>query len=343
MRAIRVFNWRTRSGSQIASEVLATDAGVSDGRERARVAPRIAAGVIAGGAVAVACFLPLFGASPYILDVGTIVLLYIPLAIGQNLVSGNTGLVTMGQAALYGVGAYVAAIASVRFGFDAPLAMLLAVVGTGIVACGIALTTVTVQGDYLMIVSLGINLIFLDVVIGGVSWSGGYVGMPGIAIPSFGPIHIDSGIGFYYLALFGTAVAIVVAEAVLHSHLGRAMEALRDDSVAATLVGIRTMPIKIGIFALAGAMSGLSGAILAYYLSYVGPSDFTTQGSLVIFEMVIIGGLGSVPGSILGAVLLIGIPELLRSVEAYSVGIGGVLIVIMMIVRPQGILGKPPA
>jgi len=284
------------------------------------------------------CLLPVVGVSAYYIFVSTVVFLYIPLAIGQNLVTGNTGVLSMGQAALYGVGAYVTAILSTRYGVSAPLALVAAVVAAGLAGVAIALTTVKVYGDYLFIVTLGVNLIFLDIV-NQAPGAGGAAGIAGVPAPSLGPLRIMTPTAFFYFGFAAVVVCILLAVVILRSRLGRAMEAVRDDALVAGTLGLREMPIKVGVSGIAGAMAGLSGGVLAYFLTFVGPQDFTTTASLLIFEMVIIGGLGSLWGSVLGAVLLIAIPEVLRSVEAYSIGIGGAAIVVMMIFRPQGIMG----
>jgi branched-chain amino acid transport system permease protein len=299
--------------------------------------------VLAGRMAAVAgiivvLLIPQFS-SPYVLLVATEVLLYIPLAIGQNLITGNTGVLAMGHAALYGVGAYTTAVLVSHLSIGLPLALLASAGAAALVGLAVSLTTVRIRGDYLFIVTIGLNLIFLEVVDQN-SWTGGATGLFGIVAPARSFLAVTTPEGFFYLSLAVTAVCLLASIAIVRSRYGRAMEAVRDDALVAATMGLKETPIKASIFAVAGAMAGLSGCVLAYFLATAGPQDFNTNTSLLIFEMVIIGGLSSLPGSILGAAVLIAVPEFLRSVQEYSLGIGGALIVLMMVVRPQGLLGS---
>jgi branched-chain amino acid transport system permease protein len=277
--------------------------------------------------------------SPYVLFVATEVLLFVPLAIGQNLITGNTGVLSMGHAALYGVGAYTTGVLVSHTHIGVPLTLLASAGAAALVGLGVSLTTQRIRGDYLFIVTIGLNFIFLDVV-NNSTWSGAATGLFAIAPPAGGLLAVTTPAGFFYLSLGVAALCVLISLAILRSRFGRTMEAVRDDPVVAATMGLKEVPIKAGIFGVAGAMAGLSGCVLAYFLGSVGPQDFNTNISLLIFEMVIIGGLGSVSGSVLGAIVLIAVPEFLRSVQEYSLGIGGVLIVVMMVLRPEGVLGS---
>lgn len=287
--------------------------------------------------------LPLVVSSRFYLHIAVIVLIYVPLVIGQNLITGNSGQVSMGHAAFYGIGAYITALAASVAELPAPIVLPLAAAGAALVGLVTGLPAIRVSGDYLFIVTIGLNLIFLDVVVQWLPVTGGSAGIPGVPLPTFGPLELRGETAFYYLALAVAALCTLAALLVLQSRFGKTVEALRDDPLAAAAVGVDATPIRVSVFVLAAAMGGLSGAVLAYYIGFVGPQSFGIAQSLLIFEMAIIGGLGSVPGSILGALLFVGLPEALRPLQDYRLGLGGLAVVVLMAVRPQGLLGRVKA
>jgi branched-chain amino acid transport system permease protein len=298
------------------------------------------AGVVAALlGVAVALALPSV-TNQYYLHVATLVLIYIPLALGQNLITGNSGQVSMGHAAFYGTGAYVTAILSVTFGWSAGAILVAAVLIVGALGFLVGLPAIRVSGDYLFIVTIGINLVFLDIVTQWVPVTGGPSGIPGVPLPTFGPIAITDYVGFYYLALVLGAASTVLILAIVHSRFGIIVEAVRDDPIAAQSCGLSLTRVKVAVFVIGAAIAALSGVTYAYFIGFVGPQDFGVIQSLLIFEMAILGGLGSVAGSIVGAFLMIGIPEILRPLQPYAVGLGGLIILVMMVRRPQGLLGE---
>jgi branched-chain amino acid transport system permease protein len=291
-------------------------------------------------AVAVAALLGLPSATDqYLLHVATLILIYVPLALGQNLITGNSGQVSMGHAAFYGTGAYVAAVLAVQHGWPAPAILLTAFFVVGTVGFLVGLPAIRVSGDYLFIVTIGVNLVFLDVVTQWVAVTGGPSGIPGLPLPSFGPLTVRDYVGFYYFALIVATSVTALILTIVHSRFGVMIEAVRDDPIAAQACGISLTPTRVTVFVVGAAVAGLSGVVYAYFIGFVGPQDFGIAQSLLIFEMVILGGLGSVPGSIIGTVLLVGIPEVLRPLQPYQLGLGGLIVLIMMVRRPQGILG----
>jgi branched-chain amino acid transport system permease protein len=278
--------------------------------------------------------------SNFYLHIGTIVLIYVPLVIGQNLITGNSGQVSMGHAAFYGVGAYVTAVLATNNELSAIIVILASLVATGLLGFIVGLPAIRISGDYLFIVTIGLNLIFLDVAIQWVDVTGGSTGIPGIPLPTFLGVELLAEGDFFYLALAIAALSTLVAVAIIHSRFGSSIEAARDDPIAANASGINLTPVRVAVFVIGAAMAGLSGSVFAYYIGFVGPQSFGVAQSLIIFEMAIIGGLGSVPGSIVGAALLIGLPEALRFLQDYRLGLGGLLVIILMAVRPEGLLGR---
>jgi ABC-type branched-subunit amino acid transport system permease subunit len=328
------------------ADVFGTD-GVAASAERSlrvrlndlfqRTSVRIVTAVIL---TAVLMAIPFAAPSQYVIHVIVICLIWIPLSIGQNLVTGNAGITAMGQAAFYAVGAYTAAILATKTDLPAPLIMLIAVASSGIVGVVISFPAVRVSGDYVFVVTLGLNLIVLDVATQWTKLTGGARGIPGIPLFSISHWAARGETGFYWVALVVAAVCVALAVAITTSRYGRTLGAIREDPMAAAASGIRKTAPRVAIVSVSAMMGGAAGSLFAYYLGFVGPTSFTTQVSLLIFEMAIIGGLGNVRGSILGTVLLIALPELLRPLQDFRLGIGGIAILILMVYRPNGILGS---
>ena len=273
------------------------------------------------------------------LHIMTVVLIYIPLALGQNLITGNSGQISMGHAAFWGIGAYVAGLLALNTGAPGLVAIFAAVMVAGAIGLVTGLPAIRISGDYLFIVTIGLNFIFLDLVIQTQELGGG-IGLA--AIPPFriGDWAATEPTGHFFLALMVALASVAVTALITTSGFGRVVEAVRDDPVAAMASGINPTPVRVAVFTVGAALAGGAGAVLAFFLSYAGPTNFPVDQSLLVFEMVIIGGLGSVPGSIVGAILLIGIPEVLRPLQEYRLGLGGLAAVILMMVRPQGLMGR---
>lgn len=284
--------------------------------------------------------LPSFLRNEFYLRMAIDVLIYIPLVIGQNLITGNSGQVAMGHAAFYGIGAYATAILTVDHAWGTVPVVLVSIAVTALVGLVTGLPAIRISGDYLFIVTIGLNLIFLDVVTQWTGFTGGASGIPGVPVPAPFGFEMLGQQRFYYFALAAAALSVIVALLMVHSRFGKTIEAVRDDPVAAVASGMSLVRTRIIVFSVGAGMAGMSGSVLAFQLGFVGPQSFQFLVSLLIFEMAIIGGLGNVVGSVVGAGLLVILPEVLRSVQDYRVGIGGLAILVLMVLRPQGLLGS---
>lgn len=274
-----------------------------------------------------------------LVQISTLVLIYMPLAVGQNLITGNSGQISFAHAAFWGIGAYTTALLTLHTSTPHLVVMVAAFAVTAALGLLTGLPAIKISGDYLFIVTVALNFIFLDVVSQNESL-GGSVGLAGIPRFSIGGWEAASPKAMYFVVLVAVAAVIGATWLLTSSRFGKVMEAVRDDPIAAVSTGINPTPVRVAAFAFGAGIAGVSGALLAHFLIFVGPGSFGVDQSLLIFEMVIIGGLGTIPGSILGAILLIGLPELLRPLQDYRLGLGGLAAVIMMIARPQGLLGR---
>lgn len=276
----------------------------------------------------------------YIFRIIISVIIDIPLALSQNLITGFAGMLALGQAAFYGLGAYTSALLVMHLGLPWPVALLAA----GLVACvfGILLSfpCLRVGSDYLTLMTIGFGQIFYIVALNWMELTRGPMGLPAVPSPEIGPIVFNNPNTIYFLYLFISAICYLFMYRLTHSHVGRALIAIRDNETAAAAMGINVSYYKVLTFAFASFWAGISGSMLAHFLNFVGPMTFTLNESLLHMQMAILGGLGSLPGSILGAAILVSLPQLFKPIYEYQILLNGLMMVVLLIWRPQGIMGK---
>lgn len=292
---------------------------------------------IGGAAFLIA--LPLF-LNNYYIDILSLAGLYALLAAGLNITVGYAGLLDLGYAAFYGVGAYVYALLSTRIGLSFWLGLPIG--GMIAAAFGVILGMITLRlrGDYLAIVTLGFVQIVYLVFNNWDSMTNGPNGILNIGRPVLLGFTLRQPIHFYYLVLILVFLIATAIHRLIHSQIGRAWIALREDELAAAAMGINPTRMKILAFALGAGIAGVAGVFFAAKYTFISPESFTFLESVRVLSMVVLGGMGSLPGAILGAVLLTALPELLRGLASYRMLIFGAALVVMMIFRPQGLLGR---
>jgi branched-chain amino acid transport system permease protein len=275
----------------------------------------------------------------YLLHLAILAGIYIILTISLNLIIGYAGQVSLGHAAFYGIGAYASALTALNWHFPFPLAAVSAMAVAG--ACGLALglPTLRLKEDYLAIVTLGFGVI-VDLVFLNLEITGGPDGLGGIPTPSFLGISFRSGASYLGLVAVAVALVLVITYRLVSSYHGRALRAIRDHEVTAQVMGINTPAYKVMIFTLAAALAGLAGSLYAHYITFINPETFGLHTSILILAMVVLGGMGSLTGSVLGAVILTALPEVLREFQSYQDLLYGALLVGLLILRPQGLLGR---
>jgi branched-chain amino acid transport system permease protein len=258
------------------------------------------------------------------------------LAVSLNLINGHAGQFSLGHAGFMAVGGYTAAAFSVFVGpslgpslsvVSFLIALLLGAAAAAVAGLLIGVPTLRLRGDYLAIATLGfgeiIRVIILNLeVIGGAR---GFTNVPA-----------QTNIFWVYLIV---AVCIVFHANLIRSRHGRALLAIRDDEIAAESVGVPTTRYKVGAFVIGAAFAGLAGGLFGHYLMYLHTNSFTFMKSIEVVIMVVLGGMGSITGSIGAAIFLTILPEALRSVGAYRMVIYSVMLILLMIFRPQGIFG----
>jgi branched-chain amino acid transport system permease protein len=302
--------------------------------------------LILAALVSVNVLLPKLVPNSYFLRIVMLCGINIILAVSLNLVNGFTGQFSIGHAGFMAIGAYASAVLTMR-AFPGAIA---AMAGAGIpptIAHGAALFVSTIlggllaavaglavglpslrlRGDYLAIVTLGFGEI-IRVVILNVDAIGGARGLSGV------PAYTN----FFWVA-FWVVTVVAVSYNLLHSTHGRAMLAIREDEIAAEALGVPTTKYKVTAFVVSAFFAGVAGALYAHYDSYLNPSSFTFLRSIEIIAMIVLGGMGSVSGAIMAAIVLTVLPEALRGVKEYRMVIYAVLLIVLMITRPSGIMG----
>ncbi|MFE3453602.1 branched-chain amino acid ABC transporter permease [Nonomuraea sp. NPDC059194] len=278
----------------------------------------------------IALLVPFVNASTYTLGIMTSAAIFAMLASGLNIVVGYTGLLDLGYAAFFAVGAYTSGVLATRF--DLPLVATVPAVIVVTVIAGIIIgaPTLRLRSDYLAIVTLGFGEI-IRITANNLPVTGGPSGIYGI------PSLNDNPVIFYYITVVIVAIAIIGASRLGRSRLGRAMRFVREDEDAAEATGVHTYRVKLAAYIAGAVWGGLAGVLFAGHLSAISPNSFTFLQSALVLMAVVLGGMGSVPGVVLGAIVISLLPELLRGVADYRFFVFGVLLIVVMLVRPQGL------
>ena len=265
--------------------------------------------------------------------------LYALLGLSLTLVAGTTGQISLGHAGLLTLGAYASALLALHFHWPAALTIVLAGLFTSVLGTALVLPALRLRGHYVSIATLGLGEIVALVVLNWESVTRGPIGVSGIPPLSWGDQPLDGGPGFYWLTLAAVLLLAGLQSRLLRTHLGRAFRAVREDEVAARSYGVSPNRYKALAFAFGGFAAGVAGATSAHLFSYINHETFTSQISVLALTIVILGGMGNVPGAVLGAALLVGLPELFRVAVEYRVLIYGVTLLLLVRFRPQGLLG----
>ncbi len=268
-------------------------------------------------------------------------MLYIILALGLNIVVGLAGQLVLGYVAFYAVGAYAYGLLHQFFGLGfwtcLPIGGLLA----ALFGLGLGFPVLRLRGDYLAIVTLGFGEIVRLGMLNWTSLTGGPRGVTNIPRPGFFGLELnlnEATIYIYYLVLLAVFITIVVISRLKNSRVGLALQAMREDEIASEAMGIDITRAKLSAFALGSCWAGFAGVLFAAKTTFINPSSFTFMESAMILSMVVLGGMGSISGVIIAAIILIMAPEYLRAFSEYRMLIFGAIMVLMMIFRPQGLV-----
>jgi len=282
-------------------------------------------------------------------DVAINVLIYICLGLGLNIVIGLAGMLDLGYIAFYGVGAYSYALLNTHLGISFWMSLPFAAILAAIAGCIIGYPTLRMRGDYLAIVTLGFGEIVRLILNNWMTLTNGPNGVLGIEAPSFFALNFSDGFSFeyiylkklhylYYIALFLAVFTIIAVRRLNFSRIGRAWESIREDETAAELMGVNTFLLKLLAYAMGAVFAGLAGAFFSARMRFVSPESFTFLESALVLAMVVLGGMASIPGIILGVMALIVLPEVFREFELYRMLAVGGAMTVMMVFKPRGLI-----
>lgn len=283
----------------------------------------------------------------YLSHILILVMIYAVLTVSLDLLVGHTGLLSIAQAAFFGLGAYSSALLVIRF--DAPFiaGVLCGMIVAVLVAFIVSLPSLRLQGDYFVLVTFGFQTILFSLFNNWMEVTHGPLGLPGVLEPVIFGWHVDSHLAFLILAAGFAACAYLVVFLLTSAPFGRVLHAIREDELFAKAHGKNTLYFKVTAFTASAALAATAGSLYAHYVTYIDPTSFTVMESILIISMVIIGGAGSLWGPLVGALLLVVLPEALRFVGLPSAVaanvrqiIYGALLVAMMMFRPRGLMGK---
>lgn len=259
------------------------------------------------------------------------------LALGLNMLMGYAGQISLGHAAFYGLGAYTTAVLTVHFGFSPWLALPCAILLSMLVAFVVGLPTLKLSGYYLGMGTLGFGMIVHIVFREWSSMTGGASGFIGIPPLEIGPISFSNVQNFFYLVWLTVLLSFILSRRLINSRMGRALRAIHDSENAARAVGVNTRNMKLEIFVFSAGLSALAGFFYAHLVSFISPGTFSFIVSIKIVTMVVIGGMASIWGSLLGASLLTMLPEWLHTFSEFEMVIYGLILMLVMVLLPQGL------
>jgi branched-chain amino acid transport system permease protein len=286
----------------------------------------------------VAAITPLILSNPYTLGLLNLIGLYVIIVLGLNLFIGYAGQISLGHAGFFGLGAYSSAILTATYGFPPWPTMLLAALGVAFVALVMGIPTLRLHGHYLAMATLGFNyvvhiiLVQWDEVTGGPS---GLAGVPSLTVLGF---SVNNDIRFYYLVWTCALIALTLCLNLVRSGVGRGLAALAQDEVAAASLGVDVKRDKIRVFVLSAVFASVAGSLYAHCFSFVNPDTFSIFKSLDLVIMVVVGGMGSIWGTLFGVGFITLLPHWLEFLETYYDIIHGLILVLILLFLPQGFI-----
>jgi len=283
----------------------------------------------------------------YVLHIAVLIGIYTTLSVSLDLLVGHTGLLSLAHAAFYGLGAYTSALFAVQLGAPFPVGVLAGMVMAALVSLIVSLPSLRLHEDYFVIATFGFQMIIFSIFNNWIELSRGPLGIPGIPQPVILGWAVQSHFEFVFLSTLLASFAFLVVGLITTSPFGRVLRAIREDEVFAQAMGKNTVRFKITAFAVSAMLAASAGSLYAHYVTYIDPTSFTVMESILVISMVIIGGAGSLWGPMVGAIVLVMLPEALRflglpsSIAANLRQIVyGVLLVVMMMIRPGGLMGR---
>lgn len=283
----------------------------------------------------------------YLLHILTLIAIYGIVATSLNLLSGYTGLISVAHAAFFGMGAYVAGLLTLHFSVGLPVEILTVAAASTFVALAVAVPSIKFHDDYFILATFALQVIVFSLMNNLVQVTGGPMGLPGIPASTILRVDLSSPWANFILTAVILGFSLLLSRNIANAPFGRVLRAIREDEVLAQSLGKNVVCHKLQVFALAGILAGIAGALYAHFVTFVDPSSFTVDESIFFLSMVILGGSGSPIGPVVGAALLVGLPEAFRFLDmppnvAANIRqmLFGAAMIACMAFRPQGLIGE---
>lgn len=283
----------------------------------------------------------------YLIQLAILFVIYAILAVSLNLIVGYTGLVSVAHAAFFGIGTYTTAILLTDYNFNFFSSLILGILLSAFISFLVGAVFSRFSGDYYVVATIGFKVIVYVTLLNWVSLTHGPLGIPGIAKPKILGITFSNSLSFLLLISAFLLIIYLCSQFIVKSSFGRVLKAIREDEKAIEIFGYRTSFYKLIIFIIGASMAAIAGSFFASYITFIDPSTFMVTESVYILSIIILGGLANLRGSLLGALILVLLPELLRFVGFPSdiaaqlrQLIYGLALVFLMLYRPQGLIGE---
>lgn len=276
----------------------------------------------------------------YVVYLYDLVMVNIILALGLNILTGFTGQISIGHAGFMAIGAYASAMLTGRLGVPFVIAMPVAALLTAAVGFGLGIPALRLHGHYLAIATLGFGVAVSQLFAVWEGFTGGYQGMKAPAASLFG-FGFNTDLRYYYLALAITWLMLAAARNMLRTRPGRALMAVRDSEIAAQAMGVNLAKYKTAAFAISAFYAGVAGSLYAHLVKFISPFDFNLSVSLTLLASIVVGGLGSLPGSVLGAVFMTLLPHVFSRVKNLPLVLTGISLIVVVLFLPHGLVSLP--
>lgn len=283
----------------------------------------------------------------YFLHILILINIYIIIAISLNLIAGYTGLLSLAHAAFYGIGAYATALMWLYLGTGFWINICVGILLSAVLGVIVAYPSLRIYDDYFAIATFGFQIIVFSIFNNWVDFTKGPLGIPGIPSPCIFGYQISSHFGYFLLSFFFVLIVYWLVKRLVESPFGLVLKGIREDEVFTKAAGKNITKYKILVFVIGGSLASIAGVLYAHYISYIDPTSFTINESIFMLSIVIIGGMASLKGSVLGAVVLVILPEALRFIglpNALAANLRqifyGALLVLFMMFRPRGFIGE---
>lgn len=281
---------------------------------------------------------PIVESNPYNLGLSNLIAIYAIVVLGLNLFIGFAGQISLGHAAFFAIGAYGSAIGTTTLGGPAWPIMIAVALAAALVALAVGLPALKLSGHYLAMATLGFNIVVYTILVQWDSVTGGPSGFSGIPYLAIGPAVFDNEIYFHYLVWTVAMIALLLCLNLVRSGVGRGLAALAEDETAAATLGVDTRRAKVKVFVLSAVLASVAGSLFAHCYAFVSPDSFNIFASVDFVIMVVVGGMGSIWGSLFGAALITLLPEWIEAMESYKDILHGLILVLILLFLPQGLV-----